>query len=187
MKRRLLISSITILPWLRAQADDNDKKPEIPFSIPFPGMGKVGAKLTIDMVCPKKPNPWYALLAPEPVGRTQTHLIWSMYLGFRFKDGDLNDFNRVGMFAGINGKPGVPVQLRIRIKPIEGPSGQFVYDQVVSVYSSSHSEGNGYINRTIDSIRLVPGVYHLEVENLSDIPELLNEELNFVISHSTGK
>lgn len=110
-----------------------------------------------------------------------------MYLGFRFKDGDLNDFNRVGMFAGINGKPGVPVQLRIRIKPIEGPSGQFVYDQVVSVYSSSHSEGNGYINRTIDSIRLVPGVYHLEVENLSDIPELLNEELNFVISHSTGK
>ncbi|WP_245715592.1 DUF5625 family protein [Propionivibrio dicarboxylicus] len=177
---------LAVLPWMKVWAAD--KPLELPFFVPFPGMGKAGAKLSVDFECPKRRHPWYAILAPRPVDPNKPLRGWTMYLAFLFKDGDLDDFRRVEEFAGsLSGKNGISVRLHVSIVSIGGHETSPIYDEVVLVEQKASGAGNGRIDRIVDGVLLDPGFYRLEVEAVDDIPVLIPESLKFGIAYPHGK
>lgn len=184
--RRRFLSVLAMLPWMEVWAAD--KPLQLPFFVPFPGMGKAGAKLSVDFVCPKRYRPWYAMLAPKPVDKDDSRQDWMMYLVFLFKDGDADDAKRVQQFSGsIHGRPGIPVRFRISLSHSEKEGAPKIYDSIVVAEPKISGGGNGRIYRIVDGFLLEPGRYHLEIENVDDIPEVVSEKIEFGIAYPRGK
>jgi len=184
--RRMFLSVLGALPWMKAWAAD--KPLELPFFVPFPGMGKAGAKISVDFECPKRRHPWYAILAPRPVDPNKPLRGWTMYLAFLFKDGDADDGLRVTRFAGsIHGDLGIPVRLEIKISQLKADASNLIYDSRVDVERKVSGSGNGRINRIVDGVLLDPSDYRIEVVSVDDIPELLPEKVEFGIAYPHGK
>ncbi|SDI30360.1 DUF5625 family protein [Propionivibrio dicarboxylicus] len=186
MSRRRFLSVLGVLPWMTVLAAD--KPLELPFFVPFPGMGKAGAKLSVDFVCPKRYRPWYALLAPKPVDDGDPRQDWMMYLAFLFISGDIDDGRRVKKIAGSpRGDIGVPVSLKIKITARESSDARPVYEKSIENEPVVVAAGNGRIHRIVDGVLLLPGKYRLEVESVDDIPALVLENIEFAISYPRGK
>ena len=180
--RRLLIAFIAMISWVATCAAHDDARIKIPFSIPVYHLNQPGMKISADFDTPRHPSFW-RFLAPItslPLGSKQPHL-WGMYMSFKSKakrtDKSTEDISSV---------PVVPVRLKIKIVSIDDPGKTVAYDKEVRV-GKVLAARRGWSIRLVDTIELIPGTYHLEVESVKDVPGLADTTVNFGITHTPGK
>jgi len=166
--RWLFVAMLAFLPWLTACAKDA-ALPQPPINLPFE-VQKAGRKVETEMRIDEEKEYRLALL-------------------FMYKKGESADFERVGKLAGRYDKdksgrliePGVPIALRLKIFVIESSGDRLIFEQDVSELRTT-SVGSGQFNKQVAYLILKPGHYHVSIESLKDVPELIGTPVDFQIA-----
>lgn len=103
------------------------------------------------------------------------------------KDTDyIEEFSRTALGGGI------PIHLAVEVTGIGEANKTFLYSKKMYAGKKTGHGGPkqrppgmaGYHNRQIDSIHLKPGLYHVRVTSLDDVPKLAEIPVSFSISYN---
>ncbi len=157
----LSIGMMALLPWLSACSNT-------PSSLPF-AVQKKGNTVVMEY-------------------QIREHRFYFFSLQLMFKEGDLEDRERVSKLAGgyqmdKNGKliqPGVPIALRFKIDAIDDSGIKTIHEEeTVDLRMTSY--GKGFFDKRITSVSLKPGRYRFSVESLMDVRELAGTTVVFQV------
>lgn len=113
--------------------------------------------------------------------------IFELMLWFK----NMSDMDFIEKFAWIGG--GVPIHLAVEVTGLEAANRSFVYSKKLHAGgSTAHGFPKvrppgmaGYHTRHIAYIRLKPGLYHVRVTSLEDVPKLAEIPVSFSISYNS--
>ncbi|WP_291987229.1 DUF5625 family protein [Candidatus Accumulibacter sp. ACC007] len=117
--------------------------------------------------------------------RVVDHREYSLGLEFGFMNDNQEDRERVRKLVGddgqfINGDPGVPTPLRVKILEIRESGDKPFFEQELQISRLRSWTGNTFVKH-IAYVRLNPGNYRVRVESLKDVAELAGMPLFFSI------
>lgn len=169
--KRLLSILLTVfccLQWFTACFDKPDL-PKIPLAFPFDTQ-TAGFKIETDF-------------------RVSEFSSYRFAFVLGFKEADSTDRERVKKLAGEYGRgkdgkllnPGVSIPVRIRINAIRPSALETIYTKDFSD-AENYAAGDTYFRSEITSLKLKPGTYHLSIENLKKIPELLGTAVTVAVT-----
>lgn len=107
----------------------------------------------------------------------------------KFKEGDIRDQERVEKLTGGPGrnkagqltKPGINVPVRIRIRALKPSDLENIFEKEI-VEEPAYGVSAEHYYKHIINIKLKPGTYHLAVENLEIVPELIGTPLSLLVT-----